>query len=83
MIHWYRAIGQKPSRMGNPRVRVPLLMIWGARDRFLGRALAQPSIDLCEDGQLEFIEEASHWVQHEEPARVNALLQEFLAKIHG
>lgn len=79
MIHWYRAIGQKPSRMGNPRVRVPLLMIWGARDRFLGRELAQPSIDLCENGRLAFIEEASHWVQHEEPARVNALLQEFLA----
>ncbi len=79
MIHWYRAIGQKPSRMGNPRVRVPLLMIWGARDRFLGRELAQPSIDLCDDGRLAFIEEASHWVQHEEPARVNALLQEFLA----
>jgi pimeloyl-ACP methyl ester carboxylesterase len=79
MIHWYRAIGQKPSRMGNPRVRVPLLMIWGARDRFLGREVAQPSIALCEDGRLEFIEEASHWVQHEEPARVNALLQEFLA----
>lgn len=78
MIHWYRAIGQKPSRMGNPRVRVPLLMIWGARDRFLGRELAQPSIDLCENGRLAFIEEASHWVQHEEPARVNALLEKFL-----
>lgn len=78
MIHWYRAIGQKPSRMGNPRVRVPLLMIWGARDRFLGRELAQPSIDLCDDGRLAFIEEASHWVQHEEPARVNALLEKFL-----
>ena len=78
MIHWYRAIGQKPSQMGHPRVRVPLLMIWGARDRFLGRELAQPSIDLCADGRLEFIEEASHWVQHEEPARVNALLEQFL-----
>ena len=78
MIHWYRALGQKPSRMGNPRVRMPLLMIWGARDRFLGREVAQPSIALCEDGRLEFIEEASHWVQHEEPARVNALLEKFL-----
>lgn len=80
MIHWYRAIGQKASRMGNPRVRVPLLMIWGARDRFLGRALAQPSINLCDNGRLAFIEEASHWVQHEEPARVNALLEEFLGQ---
>lgn len=80
MLNWYRAALQRPpSWSPSPRIRVPLLMIWGAQDRFLGRELAQPSIDLCDDGRLVFVEEATHWVQHEEPARVNQLLLDFFA----
>ena len=37
-----------------------------------------PSASLCEGGRLELIEEATHWVQHEEPDRVNRLLLDFL-----
>lgn len=55
-------------------------MIWGARDVALGREMAQPSIDYCEDGRLVFLEEATHWVQHDEPERVNTLLTEFLSR---
>lgn len=54
------------------------MLIWGMKDRFLIRAMAQASINLCEKGKLVFIEEASHWVQHEEPGRVNELLLDFL-----
>jgi len=79
MINWYRALMRvQPARLVSPRVKIPTLMIWGAQDRFLGRELAQPSIDMCDQGRLEFIEEATHWVQHEEPERVNRLLLEFL-----
>jgi len=39
--------------------------------------MARPSIDRCDDGWLVFIKEATHWVQHEEPARVNELIREF------
>ncbi len=81
MINWYRAIIQHPpSIKRDERIAVPTLLIWGAKDRFLGRELAQPSIDRCDDGQLVFIEEASHWVQHEEPDRVNALLRDFFQR---
>ena len=62
------------------RVRAPTLLIWGAEDKFLGREMAQPSLDLCDDGRLVFIEEATHWVQHEEPDRVNDLIVDFLGK---
>lgn len=80
MINWYRALMRvQPERLASPRVKVPTLMIWGAKDRFLGRELAQPSIEMCDSGRLEFIEEATHWVQHEEPERVNRLLLDFLA----
>ncbi|MDX1520382.1 MAG: alpha/beta hydrolase [Anaerolineae bacterium] len=79
MLNWYRAYIQKPSTPpANPRITVPTLLIWGAQDTVLGREMAQPSIDLCDDGRLVFIEEATHWVQHEESDRVNELLDTFL-----
>jgi epoxide hydrolase 4 len=79
MINWYRAILQKrPTHSPAPRIRVPTLLIWGAQDKFLDQEMAQPSVDLCENGRLALIPEASHWVQHEEPEQVNRLLLDFL-----
>jgi epoxide hydrolase 4 len=79
MLNWYRAIMRKrPRPPSHPRLTVPTLLIWGARDRFLGREMAQQSIDLCSEGYLIVIEEATHWVQHEEAGRVNALIDDFL-----
>lgn len=78
MLNWYRMILRaRPSRPPSSRVTVPTLMIWGTKDRFLGEEMAQPSIDRCDQGRLARIEEATHWVQHEEPDRVNALIADF------
>lgn len=75
MINWYRAFVQKrPVFPSNQRITVPLLLIWGARDQALIRELAQPSIQQCDHGELIFIEEATHWVQHEAVERVNQLI---------
>ncbi len=80
MINWYRAILQSPpQQLPSPRISTPTLMIWGRHDIALGQEMAQPSIDLCDDGRLIFIEEATHWVQHDAPQRVNQLLLEFLS----
>jgi pimeloyl-ACP methyl ester carboxylesterase len=79
MLNWYRAaVRRPPARPASRRVTVPTLLIWGAGDRFLGREMAQPSIEMCDQGRLVFLEEATHWVQHEEPDRVNRLLIEHL-----
>ena len=79
MLNWYRASFRvRPQPAPSSRITVPTLLIWGVRDRFLGREMAQPSIDLCENGRLAFIEEATHWVQHEEPEQVNTLLLDFI-----
>ena len=81
MINWYRAILQQPAaRLDSYRVTVPTLLIWGKQDKFLEYQMAQPSIDLCDDGRLVMIDTATHWVQHEEPGRVNLLLTDFF---HG
>jgi pimeloyl-ACP methyl ester carboxylesterase len=78
MINWYRALRVRPSRRAARRVRVPTLMIWGTGDVALGREMARPSIAYCDDGRLVFVEEATHWVQNEEPERVNQFLLDFL-----
>jgi pimeloyl-ACP methyl ester carboxylesterase len=79
MLHWYRAaMRDRPPPPADPRIRVPTLILWGARDHFLGRGLAPASLALCDRGWLEVFEEATHWVQHDEPACVNRLLREFL-----
>jgi epoxide hydrolase 4 len=84
MIDWYRALRYPVPAMGGgvrsaPKIVPPTLLIWGKRDRALGPELAKPSVERCADGRLVFLEQATHWLQHEEPERVNALLLEFLA----
>ncbi|MFY9825331.1 MAG: alpha/beta hydrolase [Thermoanaerobaculia bacterium] len=79
MLHWYRAaLRARPRWPENPHVTVPTLLIWGTQDRFLGQEMAQASLDFCDQGRLEWVPEATHWVQLEEPARVNRLLLDFL-----
>ncbi|WP_207461680.1 alpha/beta hydrolase [Azospirillum sp. SYSU D00513] len=77
MIDWYRALRLNP-RPSTDRVRVPTLVIWGDRDAFLDRRLAEAAAALCDDARVEHLDAATHWVQHEEPERVNCLLIGFL-----
>ncbi len=82
MINWYRAMGRRlddGAFTANPRVTVPTLILWGAQDRFLERGMAQASTTLCDDARVVYFEDATHWVQHEKPNEVNALLSEFFA----
>ena len=75
MVNWYRAALQKPpERKLSKRISVPTLLIWGVRDQFLKRDMAQPSIDRCDKGRVVFFENATHWVQHEEVEAVNRLI---------
>jgi pimeloyl-ACP methyl ester carboxylesterase len=79
MIHWYRAaVRHRPAPPSDPRVHVPTLLIWGPNDRFLAPRLAEASLALCDQGHLEWMQGTTHWVQHEEPDRVNRLLVGFL-----
>lgn len=78
MINWYRAA----VRVRGPRVgpvAVPLQLIWGRRDAFLEARMAQESLKYCDQGWLTYFDKATHWVQHEEAARVNELLLSFFA----
>jgi pimeloyl-ACP methyl ester carboxylesterase len=59
-------------------ISAPTLVIWGQRDRYLGRKLAQPEHDDVPNlDRVERLPNASHWVHHDEAERVNELLVDF------
>lgn len=80
MLNWYRAMFRFPARTGgDARVHVPTLILWGAEDQFLGREMAERSVEHVDDAQLEMFGSVSHWIQHEVPQEVNAHLLAFFA----
>ena len=79
MLRWYRAAARLPGgRLAHPRVEQPVCLIWGKKDEALGWEMAAPSMSYCDDGRLFMLEDAGHFVQHDEPRRVAALLLDFL-----
>lgn len=60
-------------------VRVPTLVIWGDRDTALLPGLLDGLDALVPDLRIEHIPEASHWVAHEAPEQVNALIHAFIS----
>ena len=83
MINWYRAMWQaQAERLESVRIKVPTLLIWGLRDHVLGSEMIEPSVALCDNGRVEKIAEATHWIQNEFPERVTTLLLEFVEESH-
>lgn len=78
MLNYYRALRRRP-RAPLPRIAPPALVLWGAHDVALQRALAREGLALCDRGGGVFLERATHWVHLEEPEAVNAALAAFMA----
>ncbi len=88
MLNWYRAM-VRPLIQGkrNPRkerirqnlpLTTPVLMLWGENDVALTVDSARASIELCENGELIFFPDATHWLQHDKPDEVNHLIHDFI-----
>lgn len=80
MINWYRAGFRLRAKFANRNVRAPTRILWGERDAFLLSEMAHESLRYCTDAELFTFANASHWLQHEEPARVSELLVEFFRR---
>lgn len=79
MIDWYRAIRRRTLPPVLPAsITVPVQIVWGRNDPYALPALAEASKRLCADARLTYLPDATHWVAHDEPERVNAMLLEFL-----
>lgn len=77
MIHWYRAYKYNSLDI-NEEIDIPTLLIWGQKDSFLHHKMASQSMGRCQEGRLEMIQDATHWVHHEKPQQVNALIYDFV-----
>jgi len=77
MIHWYRALFRYPTKFPDRTVRIPTRILWGERDAFLLSEMAHESLRYCADAELYTFANASHWLQHEESARVSQHLIDF------
>ncbi len=81
MINWYRAAFRYRSKFPDSTVHVPTRILWGERDAFLLSAMAHDSLSYCDSAELYTFANASHWLQHEEPARVSELLIDFFRSL--
>ena len=72
------AKGDRPTPETD-EVSVPTRVIWGVHDQFLKRRMAYDSVDYCADGRVTTFQEATHWVQHEQPMKVADAIVDELA----
>ncbi|MCI4667380.1 MAG: alpha/beta hydrolase [Bacteroidia bacterium] len=80
-LNYYRAFFRYPYQPRPlPKIEVPCGMIWGSKDHALGKELASASQGYCNHFLgIKYIEDASHWLQHEYPEEVNGHLDYFLS----
>ncbi|XP_050400319.1 epoxide hydrolase 4 [Patella vulgata] len=79
-INYIRAMfHNKTTRADFQKITSPTLLIWGCQDGALEKGMAPLAQPLVENLKIEYIEDASHWVQMDRPDRVNKLIRQFLA----
>ena len=79
-LNYYRALLRTPGGLARDLrpVTAPTLLLWGERDSYLGVGMTQGLDAWVRDLTVVRIPDASHWLQNDIPARVNALLAAFL-----
>lgn len=81
----YRALGQQARRGGfgdgwDP-ISAPTMVIWGDRDRALGRGLAEPGRHRVSDLTMAHLPDAGHFVHADAPERFTTLVTGHLAPL--
>lgn len=78
MLNWYRAAPRiVPRTAPDGAIQPDTLIIWGKQDDLLDHRMAEDSAARCRSVRIEYFEEATHWVQHEERESVRRLLVSF------
>lgn len=89
-VNYYRASPLHPPTADEPgatrlsldpenfRVRVPVRILWGEKDKALLPSLLDGLDALVDDLRIERLPQASHWIVHEYPTQVNQWLRHCL-----
>ena len=75
-LHCFRYRGE--ILPNNYKVTVPTMIIWGTHDFALSTSMVAASAKWIPDLQVKYIPSAGHWVQQQEPEKVNKYMREFL-----
>ena len=78
-INYYRCAMQYPADgyFKDP-IKVPVLSIFGTADKYLSVASAKGTQNYVKTLRQEFLDGIGHWVQMEEPDRVNQIMRDYL-----
>ncbi len=80
-LNYYRQLFRRlPASSRDPRARVtePTLLIWGEQDIALGIELTTGLEQWVGDLEIKRIPDSGHWVQQEQPEKVNQFMLDFL-----
>src|SRR3546814_5816666 len=92
MLNWYRAskievpavgVEAEPppwTRAPFPRLSMPVLVLWGMKDKALLRVQLGGLHDLVDDLRLTPVEDAGHFIPWEKPEAVTSAIRDFLAE---
>ena len=82
MLNYYRALLQNPDirQIGDGRVDVPTLILWGEQDVAIDIHVLDGTEDYVPDLTIKRFPHASHWVQQDIPAEINAALAQWLSR---
>ena len=78
MINWYR--GMKlggDSKLSSIKVIPKTLLLWGLKDRFIVSEAVKPSLKLCKEPKCLVFPLNTHWLVHEQSAKVSKYIFEF------
>lgn len=83
MINYYRALvsgggARRQRALGYPKLDVPTLLIWGEQDSALDVQTLEGTEEFVSNLTLHRLPDASHWVQQDQPEKVNAILRQWL-----
>lgn len=84
-VHTIRAVIDPAGQRVSARDRlylaqeVPMMIVWGERDRVIPVSHAYAAHELIPGSRLEIIENAGHFVPFEQPERIVEVLEDFLA----
>ena len=87
-VNFYRATPLHPPTPEEPArplpdakawsTSIPVRILWGDNDRALATGLVDGLDQVCSDLKVVRVAEGSHWIAHEQPERVNAVMRDFL-----
>jgi epoxide hydrolase 4 len=80
-LSYYRAAFRYPWVGPKQRIAAPTLVVWGENDTALGKELTYGQEKYVKGSyRIHYVPECSHWVNEEQPEKVNELLLDFFSE---